>query len=221
MRCARENGQIFFCLLLVPITCIIPFVLYIMMAVFGQWMTLSHCNYIFLSADCRKEGRPSASPAKENIRKKLKKSGGAAAEGAGALPANTAPAVPTGHTHSPRLLPALSPLCEYTRHYSNLCTQVVAFGATLSVSLWLNGMYTTSCCLTCLQLTICQQPLHHIVKTRHLNFVANFVTVWWSVEAFCTCTSAFLADSVMLTQESLCQQPPLDCTNCEAHYCPK
>lgn len=66
------------------------------------------------SADGGEEGRPTAASSKEDVGEELQESGGAAAEGAGALPADAAAAVPTGHAHAARLLPALSPLREYT-----------------------------------------------------------------------------------------------------------
>lgn len=67
-----------------------------------------------VSADSGEEGRPTTASSKKDFGEELKESGGAAAEGAGTLSANTAAAVPTGHTNSTFLLPALSPLCEYT-----------------------------------------------------------------------------------------------------------
>lgn len=67
----------------------------------------------FPSADVREEGGPRAASSKEDVGEELKESGGAAAEGVGTLPADAAAAVPAGHAHSARLLPALSPLREY------------------------------------------------------------------------------------------------------------
>ncbi len=75
-------------------------------------LLITHSDLCFSSADGRKEGGPTAAPSEEDVREELKESGGAATEGAGTLPADAAAAVPTGHAHSARLLPALSPLCE-------------------------------------------------------------------------------------------------------------
>lgn len=71
------------------------------------------------SADGGEESGPTAASPKEDVGEELKESGGAAAEGVGTLPADIAAAVPAGHTHSARLLPALSPLCEYAQKRSN------------------------------------------------------------------------------------------------------
>lgn len=71
----------------------------------------------FPSAGSREEGGPAAASSKEDVGEELEESGGAAAEGAGTLPADAAAAVPAGHAHSAHYLPALSPLCEYTRSY--------------------------------------------------------------------------------------------------------
>lgn len=79
----------------------------------------------FPPADGGEEGGPTAASSKEDAGEELKESGGAAAERAGALPADAAAAVPTGHPDSARMLPALSPLCEYTRGSYNLCTCTV------------------------------------------------------------------------------------------------
>lgn len=68
----------------------------------------------FPSAGGREEGGPRAASSKEDVGEELQESGGAAAEGAGTLPADAAAAVPAGHARSARLLPALSPLREYT-----------------------------------------------------------------------------------------------------------
>lgn len=65
------------------------------------------------SVDDREKGGPTAASSKEDVGEELKESGGAAAEGAGALPADTAAAVPTGHAISSCQLLALSPLREY------------------------------------------------------------------------------------------------------------
>lgn len=67
----------------------------------------------FPSADGGEEGGPTAASSKEDVGEELKESGGTAAEGVGTLPADAAAAVPARHTHSARLLPALSPLREY------------------------------------------------------------------------------------------------------------
>lgn len=68
----------------------------------------------FPTADNREKGGQTAASSEEDVGEELEESGGAAAEGARALPADAATAVPTSHTHSARLLPALSPLREYT-----------------------------------------------------------------------------------------------------------
>lgn len=68
----------------------------------------------FPSADGREEGGPADASSKEDVGEELEESGGEAAEGARTLPADAAAAVPTGHAHPARLLPAFSLLCEYT-----------------------------------------------------------------------------------------------------------
>lgn len=64
------------------------------------------------SADGREEGRPTAASSQKDFGQKLEEFGGAATEGAGALPPNAAAAVSRGHAHSAGLLPELSPLRE-------------------------------------------------------------------------------------------------------------
>lgn len=67
----------------------------------------------FSSAGGGEEGGPRAASAKEDAWEELEEFGGAAAEGAGALPADPPAAVPSGHAHYACVLPALSSLCEH------------------------------------------------------------------------------------------------------------
>lgn len=73
----------------------------------------------FPAVDAREEGGPGAASSEENAGEELQESGGAAGEGAGPLPADAAAAVPTGHAHSARLLPALPSLREFTKRGKN------------------------------------------------------------------------------------------------------
>lgn len=77
-----------------------------------------YCAVCFPSAGGREEGGSRTASSKEDAGEELKEFGRAAAERAGALSADTSAAVPTGHAHSTRLLPALSPLCKHACGYS-------------------------------------------------------------------------------------------------------
>lgn len=95
---------------------------------------------VFPAADSGEEGGPPSASPEEDPGEELQESGGAAAEGAGALPADAAPAVPGGHAHAARLLPALSPLREYqpgpVEHQKSSIGRSIASGVRRKSSHW-------------------------------------------------------------------------------------